>query len=187
MEGSADVNGVRFNFYDTAGIRETENDIENLGVRLSEKTVNGSDIILFVLSATDISADDEKVYDLIKGKRVITVVNKTDAGDLKDARADLYISAKKNTGIADLRNLLYERTVGQVDLNGDFLCEERHFYALKNARKKLENALNAADDTPLDILSVDILAAWQYFGEISGKTAAEEIIDDIFSRFCVGK
>ena len=187
VEGNIDINGVRFNLFDTAGIRDGASDIENLGVRLSEKTVKSSDIILFVLSAEGVNDDDKKVYDLIKDYPHITVINKIDAGDLNDDRAELAISAKTGENIDGLRKALFDKTVGGIDLNGDFLCEERHYCALKNARDKLSDALNAVDDTPLDILSVDILAGWQYLGEISGKTASEDIINDIFSRFCVGK
>ena len=187
MEGSIDINGVKFNLYDTAGIRTAENDIENLGVKLSEKTAKTSDLIVFVISAAGVGEEDEKVYEIIKDTPHITVVNKIDAGNYKDSRADLYISSKTGEGLDCLRRIIYDKTVGKVDLNGDFLCEERHFTALKNARDKLAAARSAALDTPLDILSVDILAGWQYLGEISGKTASEDIIDDIFSRFCVGK
>lgn len=187
VEGSIDINGVKFNLYDTAGIRDGESDIENLGVRLSEKTVKSSDIAVFVTSATDKNEEDEKVYALIKNLPHITVVNKTDAGDIKDDRADIYLSAKTGEGLDELRRTIYDKTIGKTDLNGDFLCEERHYRALKDAREKLSAAISAADDTPLDILSVDILAGWQSLGEISGKTASEDVIDDIFSRFCVGK
>ena len=187
VEGSIDIDGVKFNLYDTAGIRDAENDIETIGVRLSEKTALQSDIIVFVLSATGISEEDEKVYGFIKDLPHITVVNKTDVGDLKDPRRDLCVSAKTGEGLDELRRAIFDKTIGKVDVNGDFLCEERHYNALKNARDKLCSALNAVLDTPLDILSVDILAGWQHLGEISGKTASEEIIDDIFSRFCVGK
>ncbi len=187
VEGSIDINGVRFNLFDTAGIRDTENDVENLGVRLSEKTVKASDLIIFVMSALGADQNDEKVYALIKDLPHITVINKTDCGTYKDARADLYISVKTGEGLDDLRKTVYDKTIGKVDLNGDFLCEERHYGALKNAADKLSAALAAVYDTPLDILSVDVLAGWQHLGEISGKTASEDIIDDIFSRFCVGK
>ena len=187
VEGSIDISGVRFNFYDTAGIRKAESDIENLGVMLSEKTAKTSDLILFVMSAAGTNGEDEKVYDIIKDLPHITVINKSDTGNYKDARADIYISAKTGEGFDRLRQLIYDKTVGKVDINGDFLCEERHYFALKNARDKLAAAKQAVKITPLDILSVDILAGWQYLGEISGKTAGEDIIDDIFSRFCVGK
>ncbi|MBP5466428.1 MAG: 50S ribosome-binding GTPase, partial [Clostridia bacterium] len=187
VEGVRDINGVRFNLYDTAGIRDAKDGIENMGVRLSEKTVKTSDLAVFVLSAVGADAEDEKVYALIKEMPHITIVNKTDCGVYKDDRAELYVSAKTGAGLDALRNEIYDRTIGKVDLNGDFLCEERHYGALKNAAEKLSAALAAVYYTPLDILSVDILAGWQYLGEISGKTASEDIIDDIFSRFCVGK
>ena len=114
-------------------------------------------------------------------------MNKTDKEDVKDARAEIYVSAKTGEGFDDLKRAIFDRTVGKVDINGDFLCEERHFNALTAAREKLTQAEAAAENTPLDILAVDILAGWQYLGEISGKTATEDILDDIFSRFCVGK
>ena len=187
VEGVIDINGVRFNLFDTAGIRDAKDDIENIGVKLSEKTVKASDVVLFVMSALGASEEDEKVYALIKDLPRITVINKTDCGEYKDERADLYVSAKTGQGIDTLRKEIYDKTVGTVDFNSDFLCEERHFAALKNAADKLSAALSAVKETPLDILAVDILAGWQYLGEISGKTASEDIIDDIFSRFCVGK
>ena len=187
VEGTIDVNGVNINLYDTAGIRDAVCDIESAGVKLSEKTAKSSDFIVFVMSAAGIDEEDEKVYDFIKDMPHITVINKTDAGKYKDVRADMYVSAKTNEGVNELRQAIYDNTVGKVDVNGDFLCEERHYIALKNARDKLSAAKAAVKETPLDILSVDILAGWQYLGEISGKTASEDIIDDIFSRFCVGK
>lgn len=187
VEGSIDINGVKFDFFDTAGIRESDDKIENIGVDLSKKTVNGSDISLFLISATGIDEEDEKVYKIVKDAPHLTVINKTDAGDYKDDRADAYISAKKGEGIDALRQKLYDAVIGSIDLNGDYLCEERHYFALKNALEKLTSAFNTNNDVPLDLLSVDILSAWQYLGEISGKTATEDIIDDIFSRFCVGK
>lgn len=187
VEGVAEINGVLFTFFDTAGIRESDDEIEKIGVTLSKKTLAESDIVLFVLSAEGTDEEDEKVYDIIKDYPHITVVNKTDKFGYKDARADLMVSAKENAGIDALRAAVFDKTVGKVDINADFLCEERHFYALKNALERLTAAAEATESVPLDILSVDILAGWRYLGEITGKTASEDIIDDIFSRFCVGK
>lgn len=187
VEGAIDIQGVRFNLFDTAGIREGTSDIENLGVRLSERKVKESDVVVFVLSAVGVDDGDEKVYELIKDYPHITVMNKIDAGEIKDDRAELCISAKTGKGLDELKKAIFDRTVGNADFNSDFLCEERHYTALKNARDKLAAAEKAVADTPLDLLAVDILAGWQYLGEISGKTASEDIIDDIFSRFCVGK
>ena len=118
---------------------------------------------------------------------MIFAVNKTDKSDYKDSRADIYLSAKTGYNLEELKSMLYDRTVGTVDLNGDFLCEERHYNALTRAKELLVSALRSVDTVPLDVLAVDITSGWKALGEISGKTASEDIIDDIFSRFCVGK
>lgn len=187
VEGSLTINGVKFLFSDTAGIRDSADRIESFGVALSKKVLEESDILLFVVGAGELGKEDEAVYSLVKDKNMLFAVNKTDKSDYKDPRADIYLSAKTGENLEELKAALYNRTVGTVDLNGDFLCEERHFDALTRAKEHLVSALGAADDAPLDILAVDITSGWQALGEISGKTASEDIIDDIFSRFCVGK
>ena len=187
VEGSADINGVTFRFYDTAGIRGTDDKIENLGVDLSKKTVKFCDIALFVTSAEGVTAEDDEVYDIIKEMPHIRVINKTDLLKDGDKTAGVRVSAKENSGFDALKEELFLKTVGTVDTESEFLCEERHFIALKNAREKLNSALFAIGNVPLDVLSVDVLCGWQFLGEISGKTATENVIDDIFSRFCVGK
>lgn len=187
VEGSIDVNGLRFNFYDTAGIRETGDDIEAKGVGLSKRIIDESDVILFIVDASDKTDEDEEIYSLVKDKNLITVINKTDLSSFKDERASLYVSAKTGEGIQELKTLLYKKAVGEIDLNGDYLCEERHLYALKSAREKLNSALSGLDVAPLDLVAIDIKDGWDALGEISGKTATEEIISNIFSKFCVGK
>lgn len=187
VEGAIDVDGVRFNLYDTAGIRDTDDEIEHVGVAMSEKTVKECDALLFVADAGDITEEDEKIYASVKDKNVIFVVNKTDLSDEKDERADVYISAASGENVEELKKMLYERFVGKVDTNADYLCEERHLAALSEARDKISSALSVLGKEPLDILAIDVRAAWQSLGEITGKTATEEIINNIFSKFCVGK
>lgn len=187
VEGAIDVDGVRFNLYDTAGIRDTDDEIEHVGVAMSEKTVKECDALLFVADAGDITEEDEKIYASVKDKNVIFVVNKTDLSDEKDERADVYISAASGENVEELKKMLYERFVGKVDINADYLCEERHLAALSSARDKISSALSVLGKEPLDILAIDVRAAWQSLGEITGKTATEEIINNIFSKFCVGK
>ncbi|MBR1968693.1 MAG: tRNA uridine-5-carboxymethylaminomethyl(34) synthesis GTPase MnmE [Clostridia bacterium] len=188
VEGEIDINGVRFNFSDTAGIRESDDKIEELGVKLSKKVLDESDIILFVMDASDITAEDDAIYNIIKDKNALVAVNKTDKSNLKDARADVYVSALKKENIEKLKEMLFERALGAgIDINGDFLCEERHFEALKRAKEKLVMARNSVGTVPLDILAIDVKDGWDALGEISGKTATEEITNDIFSKFCVGK
>ena len=188
VEGSIDINGVRFNFFDTAGIRESGDKIEELGVIRSKKLLESADLILFVMDCGEINQDDEEIYHIVKDKNVVTVLNKTDKSDKKDSRADIYVSALKKENLDKLKQLIYEKTVGNgVDYNGDFLSEERHYEALKRAKEKFEFALSMVKNAPLDIVAIDIKEGWDALGEISGKTATEEIINDIFSRFCVGK
>ena len=188
VEGTADINGVRFNFSDTAGIRESGDRIEELGVTLSKRILDESDLLVFVMDASCITEDDEKIYTLIKDKNSIVVINKTDKSDYKDERADVYISALKKQNVDRLRDIMFEKTVGTgIDLNGDFLCEERHYDALSRAKERLQSAIENIDSVSLDVLAIDIKDAWDALGEISGKTATEEIIDNIFSKFCVGK
>ena len=87
-----------------------------------------------------------------------------------------------------MTELLSEKIFGgQIDLSGDLICEERHFYALKGASSMLEGALSTLKLMPLDAAAVEITSAWQLLGEITGETASESIISDIFSKFCVGK
>ncbi len=188
VEGSIDINGVRFNFFDTAGIRESEDVIEEIGVSLSKRILEESDLILFIADASDFNSEDEKILSLVKDKNLLFVINKTDVSDFKDERADLYVSALNKTNIEELSKAIFEKTVENgIDLNGDFLCEERHFEALSRAKEKLQSALSAIELVTLDLLAIDVKDAWDALGEISGKTATEEIINNIFAKFCVGK
>ncbi len=188
VEGSFIYNGVAFNLFDTAGIRESADSIENLGVILSKKTLDNSDLVLFVLDGSDITDADKDILQLIKDKNYVIAVNKTDKCKAEFVGADIYISAKTGENLTELKELLYNKSVGSgIDLNGDFLCEERHFNALNKAKEKLASASLAIGQVPLDMLAIDIKDGWDSLGEISGKTATEEIINDIFSKFCVGK
>ncbi len=186
VEGSIDVEGVRFNFSDTAGIRESGDKIEEIGVSLSKRILEQSDLILFLMDASAIDEEDNKIYSLIKDKNVIVVINKIDKCKVKDDRADIYLSALYRENLDQLKNLMLEKTVG-VDLNGDFLCEERHFEALTRAKIKFTNALLAINSVSLDLLAIDVKDGWDALGEISGRTATEDIISNIFAKFCVGK
>ena len=186
VEGTTEINGVKFNFFDTAGIRESTDEIEGKGILLAEKIINSSDIVLFVKEGL---VDDEEVKSIskkVEGKRVLTVYNKADLHKYND---DLFtISAKDSKNIKELKELLVKEVFEkEIDFNGDFLTEERHLISLKNAIAEIENALNNLYDLPLDLIAIDIKEAWDLLGEISGKTVKEEIINEIFSKFCVGK
>ena len=188
VEGSIEFKGVRFNFTDTAGIRDSSDKIESIGVSTAKKILNGSDLIVFILDGGNITEEDEQIYSLVKDKNTLVVINKIDKPYKKDSRANVYVSANDKLNLEELKEKMFEKTIGNnIDLNGNFLCEERHYGALLKANEKLKNALNNLDSVPLDLLSIDVKDAWESMGEISGKTATEDIIENIFSRFCVGK
>ncbi len=188
VEGSLEIRGVRFYISDTAGIRDSADRIESMGVELSKRVLKESDVLLFVIDGADVTEEDKAVQKLISGMNVITVVNKTDKGGVSFAGADLYVSALTGENVESVKEALFARTVGAgTDTSGDFLCEERHYAALLRAEKSLNAALETVRSFPLDIAETDIREAWSALGEITGKTASEEIIEQIFSRFCVGK
>lgn len=188
VEGTIDIGGVHFNFSDTAGIRESSDKIEELGVKLSRRILDESDLILFVVDGSDIREEDYEILNAVKDKNTIIAVNKSDKANVDFEGADIKISALKKDNLENLKSLIFDRTVGKnLDISGDFLCEERHFSALSRAKEKFLMALNAIGGVTLDMLAIDIKDGWDALGEISGKTATEEIINDIFSKFCVGK
>ena len=187
VEGSLDINGIRFNFFDTAGIRESGDMIEGIGIDMARRTLNSSDIAVFVMDITDIDDLDKQVLNDLGDKLKIVVANKTDLSNV-NVDADIKISTVTGENIEELKQLLFDKTVGaSVDLNGEFLTEERHYDAINKAVQKLDDAITSTKDLPLDLASIDIKSAWQYLGEISGKSATEDIIEEIFKKFCVGK
>lgn len=187
VEGSININGITFNLYDTAGIRESDNKIENIGVELAKKIFASSDVILFVVDKSELDKEDKEIYNSVKDKNVIVVQNKSDKGEADCKIADLKVSALTKENMESLKSAMYDKAVGSADINADFLCEERHLEALKRAKNAILSALNNFENATSDILAIDIRIAWEVLGEITGKTATEEIINNIFSKFCVGK
>lgn len=189
VEGAVEIEGVRFNFFDTAGIRDGAGEIERVGISAAEKIIKAADIVVFVNSG-GADEESEKIESELNGKRVIKVVSKTDekSFSLSSAeRADVYISAVTGEGIEDLKKLLAEETISSRAEDGAFIIEERHYSALKAAGEHMEMALSSAETEPLDIVASDVKSAWNSLGEITGETATEDIINEIFSKFCVGK
>lgn len=189
VEGEIDIDGVRYTFYDTAGIRESGDEIESVGIEKSLKLLRSADICLVTLDGSvPMSEDDEKILEDMKGTERIIAVNKTDIAKNRDIKGDVYISAKNGDGIDELKNLLQKKALGgKIDAGADFLTEERHLIALKDALESLDDAINGFSTVSADLASIDITNAWSSLGEISGETANEAIINEIFGKFCVGK
>ncbi len=189
VEGEIDVDGVKFIFSDTAGIRESEDEIENAGIEKSIKILNSSDVCVVVLDGSQKpDSDDKKILEDTLGKDRIIVINKIDLGVVCDIKGDVYVSAKNGEGVDELKSKLLEKSFGgKIDLNADFLTEERHLVALKETLKSVEDAIAGFSVNTADLSAIDIHAAWLSLGRISGETADEAIISEIFDKFCVGK
>lgn len=188
VEGSLDINGVKFDLYDTAGIRSASDEIELMGIERSEKILNSADVCVAVFDGgAELTAQDKEIYQKVENLNHLIVYNKSDTftGD----KNGVVVSAKTGDGIESLKSALYQKAFAQgIDRNAELIVEERHLNALKKAEEYLSASLVGIEDgVPLDIVSEDVKSVWDALGEITGKTATEEIIDEIFAKFCVGK
>ncbi len=191
VEGAIEIDGRKFNLYDTAGVRESGDVIENIGIERAESLVRSADVVVFVADMSaqgGVDDEDARVLKIIGDKPLIKVVNKIDiTTDETDTDADVYTSAVTGEGIAKLKRLLYEKGFGARTEDAAFLIEQRHFDALERAKESLQKAITACACQPLDLIGIDVKEAWDALGEITGETATEAIIQEIFEKFCVGK
>lgn len=189
VEGVLEIDGRKFNLYDTAGVRESADAIENIGIEKAADIIRAADVAVFVADYMNADEEDARVLEMLKGKPLIKVFNKIDlTNDETDTDADVYTSAVTGTGIEKLKSLLYEKSFGARGEDAAFLIEERHYDALCRAKEALVRAINACRmGQPLDLIGIDVKESWDALGEITGETATEAIIEEIFSKFCVGK
>lgn len=191
VEGVLEIEGRKFNLYDTAGIRESYDAIENIGMDRAEAIIRSADVVVFVANISGgitLDEEDGKILEMVQGKPLIKVLNKVDlTSDETEVDADVYTSALTGEGIVKLKRLLYQKGFGERSEDAAFLIEERHFLALKRANESLQKAIVACESQPLDLIGIDVKEAWDSLGEITGETATEAIIEEIFAKFCVGK
>ena len=193
VEGKINLDGIILNIIDTAGIRQTEDVVEKIGVEKSLNLIEKADLVLFLLNNNeDITSEDKNIINQLKNKNHIIVINKCDLTkklDLNDNDC-VYISAKENIGIDDLKNKIKElynlEKIETEDLS--YLSSARSISLLKQAMQSLKNADKGIDDNyPIDMVEIDIKDSWNILGEIIGETYEEELIDQLFSQFCLGK
>ena len=190
VEGTLEIEGRKFNLYDTAGVRESGDTIENIGIERAEAIVRSADLVVFVADiSANVDEEDARVLEMVQGKPLIKVFNKTDlTRDETETDADVHTSAVTGEGIERLKVLLFEKGFGERGEDAAFLIEQRHFDALQRAGESLHRAITACQNgAPLDLIGIDVKEAWDALGEITGETATEAIIEEIFSKFCVGK
>lgn len=178
LDGTLEIKGVLFRITDTAGLRESADEIEREGVRRAENAIKGADVIVWLRSE---EGERSPAFPTVP---VITVGAKCDLAVQNGC--DVCVSSLTGEGIEALKNLLYERGFGGDD--GAYLLEERHYAAVCTAQEETETALaGAKSGLPAELYAENIKRAYVALGEISGETATENIINEIFSKFCVGK
>lgn len=188
--GSIEYNGFVFNFYDTAGIRQTDDKVENIGIERAKKTLENSDIVLLVLdSSRDLSSQDKENLEIIKNKKSIVVLNKCDLpAKFNYTGKCVKISAKEKINTEELKRQIYELSLDNCDTSGQIiLTNTRHIEVLKEVKDLLNNCLENILILPLDCTALDVKTIWEKLGEITGESASETIVDRIFSKFCLGK
>lgn len=180
VEGAIEIDGVKFNLTDTAGIRSRAGEVESIGIERAKKIVACADVVLSVYDSGGAAELPET-----SGK-VIKVFNKCDI-QKPCGEYDVCISAKTGEGLDKLKRLISQNGVGELSLDKAYIIEERHYSALLRAANALRSAKDNADRYTPDILSIDLKEAWDALGEITGETANEQIISTVFEKFCVGK
>lgn len=196
VEGETIINGIKINFLDTAGIRKTANVVEKIGVDKSKKIINTADLIILVLNNNEkLTPDDFELLDLVKNKNYIIFVNKNDL----PSKIDLEISKYNNivygntlttTGIKELKEMITTLfNLEKISTNdATYITNARHKALIEIALNYLNSALeNIANGYSVDMLEIDIRACWDTLGEIIGATYKDELLDELFSNFCLGK
>lgn len=182
-------NGIKINLIDTAGIRETEDVVESIGIEKSKESLANADIVLFVLDGSEKeNQEDKEIETMLAGKKIITIINKTDKKRLVGHKKnEIEVSALTNKNITNLKQKIVDMVIEQnIDTNALVLTNERHVTILKDARVLLEEIL-LSENLTLDVVSMMVKKVWLTLGKITGNTENEDIINLIFSKFCLGK
>lgn len=180
VEAEYNYKGIIFRLFDTAGIHESDDVVEKIGIERAKQAIENCDLIL------KISTPDSKC-EIETNKPSIDIFNKSDLINERNENY-FYISAKNLENIEDLKQLIFDKTVSSnFNSNKLYLTNTRHIEAVRLAVNSLKNAIKIFNETTFDIISSEIKSAWMYLGEISGVVSDEAILDKIFSKFCLGK
>ena len=199
IEEYVNVRGIPLQLIDTAGIRETEDIVEKIGVERSHKILQEADLVLFMLNYNEaLLEDDRKIFDMLQDMNYIVIVNKTDL----EKRLNMEEIQQLAKGQVLTTSLVHDEGVDQLEkalsdifFQGNIMVENnmvvsnaRHIQLLNQAQKTLEDARDALQmHLPLDMVQIDVTRTWELLGEIVGDTASESLIDQLFSQFCLGK
>lgn len=200
IEEYVNVRGVPLRLVDTAGIRETEDIVERIGVERSRQVLKEADLILLVLNnSEELTEEDERLFQAVAGMDTIVVINKTDLPqkinmerikELAGSGIIVATSLLKEEGVDELEeaiaNLFFEGTIEAGDQT--YVSNARHIALLHKARATIDDALHAAEaGVPVDMIQIDVTRTWEILGEIIGDTVQDSLINQLFSQFCLGK
>ena len=196
VEGSITINGVMLDIIDTAGIRKTNDIVEKIGVNKSYSLIESADLVIIVLNNNEkLTEEDKNILEYCKNKKVIVVINKSDLADKIDISNITYENIiRTNTvnlnGLDELKDKIVELFNLEELTKEDYkyLNNVRQISLIKEAKDILLEALNGINNaTPVDLVEIDIKRAWEKLGEIIGATYTDELLDQLFSQFCLGK
>lgn len=194
VEGSLIVSGIPLNIIDTAGIRKTEDTVEKIGVEKSLKIIDTSDLLIYILNNNEeITEEEKEILEKTKNKKRIIVVNKIDLKTkLNKKLLDSYIeiSVKENIGIDKIKDEIKRLfNIGEISTNDmTYLSNARSIALLKKSLNNINDAISEINNnSPIDIVEFHLKDAWNNLGEIIGETYTDELLDELFSRFCLGK
>lgn len=198
IEEVVNLKGIPLVLVDTAGIRKTDDIVENIGVEKSKELIDKADLVLFVVdNSRELDEEDLKIHERINSEKVIGLINKTDVESKLDItpltkiKKWIRISALEKLGIEDMEDEIYRYVVsGQVEDSSQKLVitNVRHKSALEKTKQAIENIFETLDmGLPMDLIAVDLKEALDSLSEVTGEISNEDLLDHIFSNFCVGK
>jgi tRNA modification GTPase len=198
IEEYVNIKGVPLRIIDTAGIRETDDKVERIGVEKALQKVDEADLVIMIFdSSRELEEDDEKILDYIKNKKVIYIKNKTDLETKLDLRMfeniekqAINISVLKNQGLDDIIDKISDMFFeGSINVSDELIINNaRHKNLLINAKKSLEEVLKSIENgMTIDFIEIDLKQAMEYLGFIVGKSVSDDLMDKIFNEFCIGK
>ena len=191
IEDSFLLDDVKVNLIDTAGIHETVDKVEKIGVDKAKNLIKQADIVLFLVDASrKFSKEDAEIFDSIQNSKYIVLKTKSDLETKNDKvfENEISISTETGEGIDALKSKILELTqISSIPADSVVITNERHKDALTRAKQALDQAASNISADTLDLISIDIKEAYNAIGEITGNTTSEEIIDAIFKKFCLGK
>lgn len=189
IEEQSFYKGLKLNFIDTAGIREASDKVEKIGIQKSKQSIENADIVLIVIDGSrDLNKEDREILEIAKKKNHVVIVNKMDKTRVAEKfDNEIQVSALTEENIEKIKEEIYNKVIGEeIDFSNLIVTNQRQIGILKESLEVVKKALKDIN-TSMDIVAMNIKALWNSLGKITGESENEEIIDMIFSKFCLGK